>query len=405
MSQPTLHTGAVPAVRAPPAAPVGVDAAVRPQLGQTQPVTSPASQLRSKYGQLTDLLQSTALQRGISLSQVPIPPTQKSGKGQPKRVSLEEVRTSFRSFTASTAANSSKPAPLRRVSTGAITPAFLKEKDKQDKALLESLGVADAAADGSSDAAVAVDTAGPPIWASKQSNRAGLVDETPAVFTRGKGYARPTGNSFDIKSLETEDEISSSAEADMTAADTIAAARASGSSGASQDGNSNAARGSNSGDVHDPNSYQHRGAAAVDFNAMTRSAATEVSPLQPSQGTPAKPLDPQMQTHHERTGDVHAAGVFAKDSVPPPQRVQQVLTSTEIKKLQTTNIADDNGINSSSVMVDISLAQHSADKKKISDKTGQQSESAQNGPVHDAGRTPSRGFGLYLRCFCCSTKE
>ena len=111
MSQPTLHTGAVPAVRAPPAAPVGVDAAVRPQLGQTQPVTSPASQLRSKYGQLTDLLQSTALQRGISLSQVPIPPTQKSGKGQPKRVSLEEVRTSFRSFTASTAANSSKPCP------------------------------------------------------------------------------------------------------------------------------------------------------------------------------------------------------------------------------------------------------------------------------------------------------
>ena len=97
---------------------------------------------------------------------------------------------------------------------------------------------------------------------------------------------------------------------------------------------------------------------------------------------------------------------FAKDSVTPPQRVQQVLTSTEIKKLQTINIADDNGINSSSVMVDISLAQHSVDKKKVSDKTGQQSESAQNGPVHDAGRTPSkRGFGRYLRCFCCSTKE
>ena len=89
--------------------------------------------------------------------------------------------------------------------------------------------MANAAADGSSVPAVAVDTAGPPIWASKQSNRAGLVDETPAVFTRGKGYARPTGNSFDIKSLETQDEISSSAEADMTAADTIAAAQASGS--------------------------------------------------------------------------------------------------------------------------------------------------------------------------------
>ena len=374
----------------------------RPQLGQAQPVTSPASQLRTKYGQLTDLLQSTALQRGISLSQVPIPPTHKPGKGQHKRMSLEEVRTSFRSFTTtSSAAGSSKPAPLRRVSTGAITLAFLKEKDKQDKALLESLGVADAFVEGSSDASVAVDAAVPLTWAPRQSNRTDLVDETPAVFTRGKGYGRPTGNSFDIKHLETQDEVSSSAEADTTGADTVGAAQAAGSNDTSHSCHSIAACGSNSGAVHDPNSYQHRGGAADDLTAITRSAASEVSPEQPSQATPAKQLDSQLQTHHERTGAPRAAGVIAKDSVPPPQQVQQVSAFEEIKKPQMANIADDNGINSSSVVVDIRLAQHSRNV----DKTGQQSDGAQAALKPEVGRMPSRGFGHRICCLRCSTKE
>ena len=117
-----------------------------------QPIASQSSQLRSKFGQLASLLQSTALQRGISLSEVAVPATRKPSKEQRNRVSLEEVKTNFRSFTEATwateiTASCSKSPPARRVSTGAITPAFLKEKNKQDKALLESLGVAVAGAD------------------------------------------------------------------------------------------------------------------------------------------------------------------------------------------------------------------------------------------------------------------
>ena len=116
-----------------------------------QPLASQSSQLRSKFSQLASLLQSTALQRGISLSEVAVPATRKPSKEQRQHVSLEEVKTNFRSFTeagaTATTAGSSKSPPARRVSTGAITPAFLKEKNKQDKALLESLGVAVAGAD------------------------------------------------------------------------------------------------------------------------------------------------------------------------------------------------------------------------------------------------------------------
>ena len=385
-----------------------MNTAASAQLGQAQPVASPASQLRTKYGQLADLLQSTALQRGISLSQVPIPPTHKPGKGQQKRVSLEEVRTSFRSFTTScSAAGSSKPAPLRRVSTGGLTPAFLKEKDKQDKALLESLGVADAAAEGSSDAAVAVDAAAPPTWASKQSNRADLVDETPAVFTRGKGYGRPTGNSFDIKLLETQVEVSISAEADMTDPDTTGAAQAVAQAADSRDAirsvDSSAARGSNSGAIYDSDAHRHNADAAVESPTMTSSAASGVSPIQPSHATQAKLLDAQLQMHRECTGDPHAAGVVAKDGVPLPQQVQPVETFDEIKQAQVT--AEHHGINSSSVIVDITLAQHSTDKTKKADNTGQQSDDAQNALKREEGHTPSKGFGHCVCCFCCSTKE
>lgn len=380
--------------------------AATPQLGQAQPAASPASQLRTKYGQLTDLLQSTALQRGISLSQVPIPPTHKPGKDQHKRVSLEEVRTSFRSFTAtSSAAGSSKAAPLRRVSTGAITPAFLKEKDKQDKALLESLGVADAAPEGSSDAAVAVDAAAPPTWAPKQSNRTYLLDETLAVATRGKGYGRPTGNSFDIKLLEIPDELSSTAEAGITGPDTTIAAQAvaqpADSHDASHSIDRNATRSSN-GITHDTDSRYRKAGAAVDTTIISSSGATAVSPVKLSQAAQAKLLADQLQAHRERTGDPHAAGVIAKDGVPMPQQAEAF---GEIKKAQMTNMAENHGINSSSVVVDITLAQHSSDKTKKADNTGQQSDGAQSALRHEEGRTSSRGFGRRVCCFCCSTKE
>ena len=123
---------------------------MRPQAGQpVQPIMSQTSQLRSKFSQLTHLLQNTALQRGISLSEVAVPASRKPGKTQ-ERVSLEDLRTNVRSFTEMTGAGSNgsgKSPPARRVSTGAITPAFLKEKSRQDKALLESLGVAVAGTD------------------------------------------------------------------------------------------------------------------------------------------------------------------------------------------------------------------------------------------------------------------
>lgn len=123
---------------------------IRPQAGQpVQPIMSQTSQLRSKFSQLTHLLQNTALQRGISLSEVAVPASRKPGKTQ-ERVSLEDLRTNVRSFTEMTGAGSNgsgKSPPARRVSTGAITPAFLKEKSRQDKALLESLGVAVAGTD------------------------------------------------------------------------------------------------------------------------------------------------------------------------------------------------------------------------------------------------------------------
>lgn len=134
---------------------------MRQAVQPSQPVISQTSQLRSKFSQLTDLLQNTALQRGISLSEVAVPASRKPGKDQPKRVSLEDVRTNFRSFTtASTSGTSgSKSPPVRRVSTGAITPAFLKQKNRQDKALLQSLGVADASTDVEE-----------PVWQPSQSS-------------------------------------------------------------------------------------------------------------------------------------------------------------------------------------------------------------------------------------------
>lgn len=381
-----LCAGTAPAVRAPAAASAGQDTVAGAHLGQPQQVASPASQLRTKYTQLTNLLQSTALQRGISLSQVPIPATHnKPGKGQQKRVSLEEVRTSFRSFTtASSAAGSSKPAPLRRVSTGAITPAFLKKKDKQDQELLEALSEADAAADATA-----------PTWAPNPSSRPDLVEEPPAVYTRGKDHAgRPTGNSFDIKLLETEDEVRSSAEADMTDPNMSGGPQAIAQVLDSSAGRSVGGHAARDSAVHGL-SHQHDGGAAVEQTAVRHIAASKDSQVQPSKAT-------QLQTHGERTGDSQVAGMVVKDNGPPPAQVQQVATLDEIKMPQMTDTTDDNGINSSSVRVNFMLAQHAKDMTKDAKNTGQQSDGAQKS---EAGRMSSRSIGQRICCFCCSTKE
>lgn len=325
---------------------------------------------------------------------MPIPATHnKPGSGQQKRVSLEEVRTSFRSFTtASSAAGSSKPAPLRRVSTGAITPAFLKKKDKQDQELLEALSEADAAADATA-----------PTWAPNPSSRPDLVNETPAVYTRGKEHAgRPTGNSFDIKLLEMQDEVHSSAEADMTYPNIGGAAQAVAQAADSNAGRSIGSHSARDSAVHGL-SQQHEGGAAVGQTAVTYFAESKISHVQPSKV-------PQLQTHGERTGDSQVAGMAVKDNGPPPLQVQQVATLEEIKMPQMTDSADDNGISSSGVTVDIKVAQHTKDMPKDAKNTGQQSDGAQTDGVQkatktEAGRMSSRGFGQRICCFCCSTKE
>ena len=384
--------GSALAVRAALAAGGELQTAAMPHLvPAAQPVAgSPASQLRTKYGQLTELLQSTALQRGISLSQVPIPPTHKPGKGQQKRVSLEEVRISFRSFTtAYSAAAGGKPSPLRRISTGAITPAFLKEKNKQDKALLESLGVADPAAEAISDTMAA--GAASPAWAPTQYSGMGFVDETPAVFTRGKGGDRSTGGSFDINLQhldETQDEVSSSADLYTIGAAQVVDSHA--GPGVSSNGASAAI-------------------SAAEQIAVVSShfAAGEGKPVQPSQLSQATELDAQLQRHREHTGDPQA-GAAARNSVPQPsekERMQQAATFNESKKLQMTDVTGDNGIDSSGVKVDVLLAQHMRDKTKDADNTGQQSDGAQNAPKKDVRSTPNTSLGHRICCSCCSTKE
>lgn len=95
--------------------------------------------LKREYGNLSSLIQNTALQRDMSLSQVPVPVKRSKGQAKTRR-SLEEVRASIRSFTQGNLDISPKPVPARRVSTGAITPAFLEEKTRRDTALLASLG-------------------------------------------------------------------------------------------------------------------------------------------------------------------------------------------------------------------------------------------------------------------------
>lgn len=98
-----------------------------------------------KFGKLTDVLTQQALSRELSLSEVPVPV--KPSKGQTKaRTSLEEVKASFRSITQATS-GSSKSSPARRVSTGAITPAFLEDKTRRDTALLVDLGFPEEGAD------------------------------------------------------------------------------------------------------------------------------------------------------------------------------------------------------------------------------------------------------------------
>ena len=105
-----------------------------------------SSNLQHKYGKFVSLLEVTALQRGLSLSEVAVPAKPNKSQNRARR-SLEEVRASFRSVTQEKLDTSPKSSPARRVSTGALTTAFLEEKNRRDKALLASLGFSDDADD------------------------------------------------------------------------------------------------------------------------------------------------------------------------------------------------------------------------------------------------------------------
>lgn len=387
-----FHAGSKPPARAPRLAPPKVGPAGPP--GPAQATVSPASKLRTKYGQLTDLLQNTALQRGISLSQVPIPPTGRPGMGSQKRASFDEVRTSFRSFTAASrsAVSSSKPAPSRRVSTGAITPAFLKEKNRQDTALLKSLGVADAAAEADGNAAAA-NAAAAPRWAPKQSSQTDVVDETPAVFTRGKGWGRPTGSSFDIKMqhVETPDEISSSADIVAADTDTIDAGQVI-ASHAGPGAAAIAARVSNS-----PDAVGQTGATGG------HSVVGKASPVQPSQVSQPKEPDGQLQRHSENTGTPQAAVSSAKDMVSKLSKKQEAVDGT--KKLQLASLPEEDEIKSSGVKVDIIAAEHTMDKNSDVANMSQQAGGAQDITASNVRRTQHRSFGQRFCCVRCCTKE
>lgn len=111
-----------------------------PTLFTAGDVPSVSAELQERYGDLSGRLETAALQRGVSLTQVPV-----RGEPNPKlaprhRESFEELRTRMNSFTEGYGTvSSSKALPARRVSTGAITPAFLEQKNRRDEALLASL--------------------------------------------------------------------------------------------------------------------------------------------------------------------------------------------------------------------------------------------------------------------------
>ena len=397
------HAGAKSAVRAPLRPSAEPARAAKAQLAPVAvPIASQASQLRTKFGQLTDLLQNTALQRGISLSEVPIPPTRKPNKGQNQRVSLEEVRTSFRSFTtASGNAAAGKPAPLRRVSTGAITPAFLKKKNQQDQALLESLGLAtDTAADVVEDAAADPATAtAAPAWSARQSSIQGFADETPAVVTRGKGQTRPTGPSFDIKLQvkEVQDEISSTAETAAALPEDIHAGQSVGSRAVNASINSN------------------DGVTATDQRsvATTAVAAGKDSPSEASKDVNGQKIGAALQKVFESPANpsalvsTQAATLYkfndAPSSASKQQHLQQTAKSARVDQAQSSG---NDGIQTSGVVVDVAVAQDASNKTKAADKTGQPSDTMQRAPISQASTgKPRGGFGRCLCCYHSSTRE
>ena len=372
----TLSAGAKPVAKPPAAAPVQPQKPAKPSRA-VQPIASQASQLRTKFGQLTDLLQHTALQRGISLSEVPIPATRKPNDGQNKRVSLEEVRISFRSFTmaSSSAVTAGKSAPIRRVSTGAITPAFLKEKDKVDRALLDSLGIA--GADAAPDAATSFVVSSP---RQKHSSVADLLDETPAVVTRGKGKGRPTGPSFDIKLQDVDLQDMDFQDDHLSAADNKAV----------QDGK-DAAQASGA--------YLSQGTVSktAGVGAEATPGATVAAGSRIMGSSVSEALDAVSSEQHDTSFGSPTA--VASHTQTVSERDGTATRTSNQSQLQPAAASTDcDGIKSSGVQVEVMVAQDSGVKVKAHNSTGQPDQAPQ------AGKAKKR-YSQRFCCCPCQTKE
>ena len=398
-----------------PAASAGVKAA--PQLVSQvqqqaqrqamQPVASQTSQLRSKFSQLTALLQSTALQRGISLSQVAVPATRKPTNHQPQRISLEDLRTNFRSFTEASSSNSSSTSPpVRRVSTGAITPAFLQQKHRQDKALLASLGVADAGTDSLG-----------PVWQPMDSTAVAKLAPAAAIATvttgRSSGsiaHVSPanvsTGTAIslsDIKLQSSALHTGNSGRPHSTAdTDRLPASNAEQSTGSGSAAASNVATGSVA-------------AGSKDSQAETSYAALSGDP-------PSTAADSQdwieNQGWHSVEGGVASTtefeadtGTGAKHSLPALSSnvtMPQTTSGSQTKSGQQTEV-DVGGIKASGVNVSVSLANADGQVvKKAGVNSLAKSDVVHSGAspkssVHDNGGLTARQQeqSLWQRLFCC----
>ncbi len=372
-----------------------------------QPIASQGSQLRSKFSQLANLLQNTALQRGISLSEVAVPATRKPSKEQRQRVSLEEVKTNFRSFTeatgaTATTASSSKSPPARRVSTGAITPAFLKEKNKQDKALLESLGVAVAGAD-------AVE----PGWQASEHS----------AVTRSASFRAVTGSSGDAGTdhgshvahscihLQTSSNVNSQAQIPRLThvSEWTHASSAAQSSRAAQD--STAAQSS-------------QDAQRVIADAAAAAAVTSSTP---SLGTTANRAEPEhSSTAAHMQGDrTNVQGTLNSLEAPPtgssmamPDTTSNGLTSQATMLWQKGAVSEADtkmdGIRLSGATVNIAVVQAGSGPAKVNNSVSQQksalapTEELSTGILPDTKPMPvgkqQRRFWKKLFCCGCCTK-
>lgn len=260
--------------------------------------------------------------------------------------------------------------------------------------MLESLGLTtDGATDVGSDAAADLATANAaPAWGTGQSSTAGFADETPAVFTRGKGQTRPTGPSFDIKLLdqEVQDSVSSTAETEAALARDHDAVQGLGVMSANKSMNSK--------DGVAAGGQASAATTAIAAGKGRDAQGQEVDPA--AQGICDSPGIPSA------LGSTHAATMInshedLSNAGKQPQLQQTAQSAAE--KIQSSD--NRNGITTGGVTVDIVVAQN--DKTEVAaDNTKQPLDAAQKVPASQASTgKPRGGFCKHLCCCHSSTRE